>query len=48
MGLVTTNQLEIMVKEEDVDKSDTLARRFPSRPQTKKNVNQTRQSQTKI
>jgi hypothetical protein len=48
MGLLTTNQLEIMVKEEAVDKSDALVWRFYSGPQTTKNVNQVSQSQIEI
>ena len=48
MELLMTNQLEIMLKEEVVNKSDTLAWSFPSGPQTTKNVKQASQSQTKI
>jgi len=36
MGLLTTNQLQIMVKEQAVDKSDALAWHFHSGPQTTK------------
>jgi hypothetical protein len=38
-----TNELEIMLKEAVVDKSDALSRHFPSGPQTTKNVSQASQ-----